>query len=127
MGGTGDLGVTGVPVPVGEQVNCKSSLGWGIKRVTEPHSTGGDTQRHICVEGQGGRRVRGSGSGSHTWPLALGPQWSSPVPVAHGCLSNLGIVGAGDLVRREAGDEEEKEKAGRKERVRKGKGEKGGC
>lgn len=74
------------------------------------------------MKGQGGRRVGGGDSGSHAWALSLVQQ-----PVAHGCFSNFGIWGLGNLVRREEGDEEEKEKAGRKGRRRKGKGEKGGC
>ena len=58
-------------------------------------------------------------------PWAWAPSGQVQWPVAHGCLSNFGILGVGDLVRREERDKE-REKAGRKGRRRKGKGEKGG-
>lgn len=60
--------------------------------------------------------------GPWAWAPSSQVQW----PVAHGCLSNFGIVGVGDLVTREEGDEKEKEKARRKGGEGKAKGRRGG-
>lgn len=58
-----------------------------------------------------------------TWVWALSGQVQQSM--APTCLSNFGTLQVGDLVRGEAGNQEEKRKAGRKKKRRKG-GKRGG-
>lgn len=83
----------------------------------QAHSTGGKQTKASLFREAGGWEVVVVACMPDPWVLV--PRRHIQQPVAPACLSNVGTLGVGDLVRGEAGNEKEKGKAGRKGRRRK--------